>query len=392
MLRSAWHALPPCRLPRSTLARYAAHVEALASRLQRADVPAFCAGVAPQPVAAAALQQQQQQPGPPAGHPQSQAAAAPPAVARPVVLAPPVPVACTPQSQPPAKPAEPAAVPQQEATRAVAAGQAAGPPAAGAPAAGVAQRPGATQGGRLHTQQQLHVRAAAQPCSGCRCAPQGIAGSHIPRGAGRWLRACSPPEACAAPPQEDLTEELAGLAAQLKSNTLAIEGRLKERGQLLDSTAAALDTSVQVGGAGPARGAAWRGGAGALGRQAGVPQAGSVLGQPPSHCGSHLVPAQLHGSHLVPALPQRTRESKEHATQVHRRGHVNFCLTCLVMLIVGLAFAGKRAWLARPGGAWPLRLAMEPACRHFMPCCCSELSSCMPPPPRPPQPCTCSSS
>lgn len=47
--------------------------------------------------------------------------------------------------------------------------------------------------------------------------------------------------------QEDLTEDLAGLAAQLKSNTLAIEGRLKERGQLLDSTEAALDTSVQVG-------------------------------------------------------------------------------------------------------------------------------------------------
>ena len=49
-------------------------------------------------------------------------------------------------------------------------------------------------------------------------------------------------------PQADLTEELAGLAAQLKSNTQAIEGRLKERGQLLDSTEVALDTSVQVGG------------------------------------------------------------------------------------------------------------------------------------------------
>ncbi len=40
--------------------------------------------------------------------------------------------------------------------------------------------------------------------------------------------------------QEDLTEELAGLAAQLKSSTQAIEGKLKERGQLLDGTEAAL--------------------------------------------------------------------------------------------------------------------------------------------------------
>jgi hypothetical protein len=47
--------------------------------------------------------------------------------------------------------------------------------------------------------------------------------------------------------QEDLTEELAGLAAQLKSSTQAIEGKLKERGQLLDGTEAALDTSLQVG-------------------------------------------------------------------------------------------------------------------------------------------------
>ncbi|KAI3435499.1 hypothetical protein D9Q98_001565 [Chlorella vulgaris] len=80
---------------------------------------------------------------------------------------------------------------------------------------------------------------------------------------------------------EDLTEELAGLAAQLKSSTQAIEGKLKERGQLLDGTEAALDTSLQ-----------------------------------------------------------KTRESKDKAAAVHKRGRANFCLTCLVMLIIGLLFAG----------------------------------------------------
>ena len=44
---------------------------------------------------------------------------------------------------------------------------------------------------------------------------------------------------------------------------------------------------------------------------------------------------------------QRTKESKERATRVHRRGRANFCLTCLVMLIIGLAFAG--ALLLRAG-------------------------------------------
>ena len=44
---------------------------------------------------------------------------------------------------------------------------------------------------------------------------------------------------------------------------------------------------------------------------------------------------------------QRTKESKERATRVHRRGQANFCLTCLVMLIIGLAFAG--ALLLRAG-------------------------------------------
>lgn len=44
---------------------------------------------------------------------------------------------------------------------------------------------------------------------------------------------------------------------------------------------------------------------------------------------------------------QRTKESKERASRVHRRGRANFCLTCLVMLIIGLAFAG--ALLLRAG-------------------------------------------
>ena len=58
-------------------------------------------------------------------------------------------------------------------------------------------------------------------------------------------------------PQEDLTDELAGLASRLKSNTQAMEGRLRERDQLLDTTAAALDTSAQVGLGPLARGEPW---------------------------------------------------------------------------------------------------------------------------------------
>lgn len=46
-------------------------------------------------------------------------------------------------------------------------------------------------------------------------------------------------------PQDALTEELAGMAASLKSSTLAVEGKLRERGQLLDATETALDHSVQ---------------------------------------------------------------------------------------------------------------------------------------------------
>lgn len=44
--------------------------------------------------------------------------------------------------------------------------------------------------------------------------------------------------------QEALTEELADMAATLKNSTLAVEGRLKERGQLLESTETALDHSL----------------------------------------------------------------------------------------------------------------------------------------------------
>jgi hypothetical protein len=48
-----------------------------------------------------------------------------------------------------------------------------------------------------------------------------------------------------AAPQESLTDELASLAASLKTNTLAVEGRLKERAELLETTEAALDKSAQ---------------------------------------------------------------------------------------------------------------------------------------------------
>jgi hypothetical protein len=40
---------------------------------------------------------------------------------------------------------------------------------------------------------------------------------------------------------------------------------------------------------------------------------------------------------------QSTKASKDKATKIHRKGRVNFCLTCLIMLIVGLLFAGKSA-------------------------------------------------
>eukprot|EP00887_Chlorella_sp_A99_P001492 scaffold8.g1492.t1 len=81
--------------------------------------------------------------------------------------------------------------------------------------------------------------------------------------------------------QEGLTEELAGLAASLKSNTLAMEGKLRERGQLLEGAEAALDTSVA-----------------------------------------------------------HTKASAGKATEIHRRSRLNLCMTCLIMMVIGLTFAG----------------------------------------------------
>lgn len=81
--------------------------------------------------------------------------------------------------------------------------------------------------------------------------------------------------------QEGLTDELAGLAASLKTNTLAMEGKLRDRAALLDGTEAALDTSLQ-----------------------------------------------------------RTKASAAKATDIHKRGRTNLCLTCLIMMVIGLTFAG----------------------------------------------------
>ncbi|KAL4432858.1 hypothetical protein ABPG77_008184 [Micractinium sp. CCAP 211/92] len=217
-------------LPRALLDRYAAHVDALASQLQKPDLPAFCSA------APAALHMQPQQ----AGHGQHQPAGGPPAAAAPAAA-----LAATGAQQPvagvPPVPPRPAAMPPP-----VPVARTPVLPRLGAPKQGAAAQPqsrpqNTAQGSQLQTQQQLH---------------------------------------------EDLTDELAGMAARLKSNTLAIEGRLRERAQLLDSTEAALDTSLQ-----------------------------------------------------------KTRESKERATQIHRRGRANFCLTCLVMLIVGLTFAAMYVFI-----------------------------------------------
>ena len=81
--------------------------------------------------------------------------------------------------------------------------------------------------------------------------------------------------------QENLTDELVDLAAGLKLNTLAMEAKVKERGTLLDSTEDALDRSAT-----------------------------------------------------------ETKNAANKATQIHRRGRVNFCFTILVLLIIGVGFAG----------------------------------------------------
>ena len=44
--------------------------------------------------------------------------------------------------------------------------------------------------------------------------------------------------------QESLTDDLADMAAALKSRTLAVEGKVRERGELLEGTEAALDKSL----------------------------------------------------------------------------------------------------------------------------------------------------
>ena len=80
--------------------------------------------------------------------------------------------------------------------------------------------------------------------------------------------------------QEALTDELADLAAAMKSNTLAMEAKVKERGVLLNSAENALEKS-----------------------------AGD------------------------------TKTAATKATAIHRRGRLNFCFTCLVLFIIGTGFA-----------------------------------------------------
>lgn len=81
--------------------------------------------------------------------------------------------------------------------------------------------------------------------------------------------------------QDNIADELLGLTAALKTNTLAMEGTLKEREKLLEKTEDALDKSV----------------AGA-------------------------------------------KASAGKAMALHKRGRLHLCLTCLIMLIIGASFAG----------------------------------------------------
>ena len=81
--------------------------------------------------------------------------------------------------------------------------------------------------------------------------------------------------------QEALTDELADLAAAMKTNTLAMEAKVKERGTLLDGTEAALDKSAT-----------------------------------------------------------ETKTAAARATVAHRRGRRNFCFTFLVLFIIGTVFVG----------------------------------------------------
>lgn len=81
--------------------------------------------------------------------------------------------------------------------------------------------------------------------------------------------------------QETLTDELVGLAAAMKSNTLALETKVQERGRLLDGTEAALNESSLA-----------------------------------------------------------TKTAVEKAKAIHRRGRLNFCLSCLVIFLICGGFAG----------------------------------------------------
>lgn len=86
--------------------------------------------------------------------------------------------------------------------------------------------------------------------------------------------------------QEALTDELADLAAAMKTNTLAMEAKVKERGTLLDGTEAALDKSLT-----------------------------------------------------------QTKAASAKATVAHRRGRRNFCFTFLVLFIIGTLFVGMYVFI-----------------------------------------------
>ncbi len=86
--------------------------------------------------------------------------------------------------------------------------------------------------------------------------------------------------------QEALTDELADLAAAMKTNTLAMEAKVKERGTLLDGTEAALDKSAA-----------------------------------------------------------ETKTAAAKATVAHRRGRRNFCFTFLVLFIIGTVFVGMYVFI-----------------------------------------------
>jgi len=86
--------------------------------------------------------------------------------------------------------------------------------------------------------------------------------------------------------QEALTDELSDLAAAMKTNSLAMEAKVRERGTLLDGTEAALDKSAT-----------------------------------------------------------ETKTASAKATVAHRRGRRNFCFTFLVLFIIGTVFVGMYVFI-----------------------------------------------